>query len=231
MNLLERIKAMFSGSSGDAEQVIKNANSTREMLEHLDELITQNEVELRKTRQELARLELSERASIENIKSGRVGDKEKQFVLLQIKRTRTQMDNLKLKADILNKNIELHMNLVGKIQAMEAMDLRGIEQSVVERVMLDFEEGMEKFRESVQTGDGVVQSRDEVLTTKDKEELRKLEQEIMGEDTRRMQRTTDDNLREIEEEIMRAESKKKEQEPGAQATGKRSKEEPEAQVE
>ena len=39
MNLLERIKAMFSGSSGDAEQVIKNANSTREMLEHLDELV------------------------------------------------------------------------------------------------------------------------------------------------------------------------------------------------
>lgn len=225
MNLLERIKLMFSGTSGDAEMVIKNSSSTREMLEHLDELITQNEVELRKTRQELARLELSERASIENIKSGRVGDKEKQFVLLQIKRTRTQMDNLKLKADILNKNIELHMNLVGKIQAMEAMDLRGIEQSVVERVMLDFEEGMEKFRDSVQTGDGVVQNRDEVLTTKDKEELRKLEKEIMGEDTRRLQqRTTDDDLREIEEEIRQRENERDQTKP-------KTTEEPEAQVE
>ncbi|MCZ7605394.1 MAG: hypothetical protein M5U25_04845 [Planctomycetota bacterium] len=168
MNLLERIKMMLTGSAGEAEQVIKDAHSTREMLEHLDELITQNEVELRKTRQELARLELSERASIENIKSGRVGDREKEFVLLQIKRTRTQMSNLKLKADILNKNIELHMNLVGKIQAMEAMDLRGIEQNVVERVMLDFEEGMEKFRDSVHTGEGVTQTREEVLTSKDK---------------------------------------------------------------
>ena len=229
MNLLERIKLMFSGSTGDAEMVIKNANSTREMLEHLDELITQNEVELRKTRQELARLELSERASIENIKTGRVGDREKEFVLLQIKRTRTHMGNLKLKADILNKNIELHMNLVGKIQAMEAMDLRGIEQSVVERVMLDFEEGMDKFRESVQTGDGVVQSRDEVLSNKDKEDLRKLEKEIMGEETRQRQRTTDEDLREIEEEIMRREIKRDEAEAKSEAS--KTNEEPEAQVE
>lgn len=221
MNLLERIKQMIQGMSGEAEQVIKDAHSTREMLEHLDELITRNEVELRKTRQELARLELSERASIENIKSGRVGEREKEFVLLQIKRTRTQMGNLKLKADILNKNIELHMNLVGKIQAMEAMDLRGIEQSVVERVMLDFEEGMEKFRDSVQTGEGVVQSRDEVLTSKDKEDLRKLEKEILGEEPKH--RVLDADLREIEEEIMAREN--------AQKPKTRSTEEPEAQVE
>jgi hypothetical protein len=96
------------------------------------------------------------------------------------------------------------MNLVGKIQAMEAMDLRGIEQNVVERVMLDFEEGMEKFRDSVHTGEGVTQTRDEVLTSKDKEDLRKLEKEIMGE-APPVHRTTDDDLREIEEEIMRSE--------------------------
>lgn len=181
MSILDRIKLMIKGQAGEAEQVIKDSHSTGEMLGHLDELITRNEVELRKTRQELARLELSERASIENIKSGRVGDREKEFVLLQIKRTRGQMENLKLRADILNKNIELHLNLVGKIQAMEAMDLRGIEQNVVERVMLDFEEGMEKFRENVTTGEGVTKARNEVLSSKDKEDLRKLEKEILGE--------------------------------------------------
>jgi hypothetical protein len=224
-SLLDRIKQMIKGTSGEAEQVIKDAHSTLEMLDHLDELITRNEVELRKTRQELARLELSERASMENIKSGRVGEREKEFVLLQIKRTRTQMGNLKLKADILNKNIELHMNLVGKIQAMEAMDLRGIEQSVVERVMLDFEEGMEKFRDSVHTGEGVTQSRDEVLTNKDKEELRKLEKEILGEVPIK-NTTTDDELAEIEAEIMRSE---KARDKAREAEDER--EDPEAQVE
>ena len=212
MSLLQKIKDMIKGTSGEAEQVIKDAHSTLEMLDHLDELITRNEVELRKTRQELARLELSERASMENIKSGRVGDREKEFVLLQIKRTRTQMGNLKLKADILNKNIELHMNLVGKIQAMEAMDLRGIEQSVVERVMLDFEEGMEKFRDSVHTGEGVTQTRDDVLTSKDKEELRKLEKEILGEQP--PTRALDDELAEIEKEVMqRQKAREKQDEP------------------
>jgi hypothetical protein len=212
MSLLQKIKDMIKGTSGEAEQVIKDAHSTLEMLDHLDELITRNEVELRKTRQELARLELSERASMENIKSGRVGDREKEFVLLQIKRTRTQMGNLKLKADILNKNIELHMNLVGKIQAMEAMDLRGIEQNVVERVMLDFEEGMEKFRDSVHTGEGVTQTRDDVLTSKDKEDLRKLEKEILGEQP--PTRTIDDELAEIEKEVNeRQKAREKQTEP------------------
>ena len=183
MSLFDKIKSMFQDQSGEAEQAIKDAGSTRELLDNLDELITRNEVELRKTRQEMGRHETSERAAIENVKSGRVGDRDKDFVLMQVKRTRSQMENLKLRADILNKNIELHMNLVGKIQAMEAMDLRGIEQSMVERLMLDFEEGMDSFREAVQTGEGAVRTEKEVLTPADKEELRKLEEEILGEKT------------------------------------------------
>ncbi|MBK9975594.1 MAG: hypothetical protein IPP14_12555 [Planctomycetes bacterium] len=218
MNLLERIKLMIKGESGEAEQVIKDSHSTREMLEHLDELITRNEVELRKTRQELARLELSERASIENIKSGRVGDREKEFVLLQIKRTRGQMENLKLRADILNKNIELHLNLVGKIQAMEAMDLRGIEQSVVERVMLDFEEGMEKFRENVTTGEGVTKARNEVLTSRDKDDLRKLEKEILGEpkSVENKNADIDAEIAKLERELSERENKAKKETGPAQ---------------
>lgn len=209
MSLLDRIKNMIKGQAGEAEQVIRDASSTREMLEHLDELITQNEVELRKTRQELARLELSERASIENIKSGRVGEREKEFVLLQIKRTRGQMESLKLKADILNKNIELHLNLVGKIQAMEAMDLRGIEQNVVERVMLDFEEGMEKYREAVHSGEGVIHKKEDVLSAKDKEDLRKLEKEILGEKPATARVDMDKELADIEAELMQAEHERK----------------------
>ncbi|MBX3461140.1 MAG: hypothetical protein KF696_14435 [Planctomycetes bacterium] len=210
MSLLDRIKNMIKGQAGEAEQVIRDASSTREMLEHLDELITQNEVELRKTRQELARLELSERASIENIKSGRVGEREKEFVLLQIKRTRGQMESLKLKADILNKNIELHLNLVGKIQAMEAMDLRGIEQNVVERVMLDFEEGMEKYREAVHAGEGVTTKKEDVLSARDKEDLRKLEKEILGEKPATRKVDMDQELADIEAELMQAERERKE---------------------
>lgn len=220
MSILERIKLMIKGQAGEAEQVIKDAHSTSEMLGHLDELITRNEVELRKTRQELARLELSERASIENIKSGRVGEREKEFVLLQIKRTRGQMENLKLRADILNKNIELHLNLVGKIQAMEAMDLRGIEQNVVERVMLDFEEGMEKFRENVTTGEGVTKARNEVLSAKDKDDLRKLEKEILGEPKPSANHNADidTEIAKLEKELAQREGKAAKEAPPSQKT-------------
>jgi hypothetical protein len=214
MSILERIKDMIRGHTGVTEQAIRNASSTREVLEHIDDLITTNEVELRKTRNELARLEMSERAAVENVKSGRVGDREKEFVLLQIKRTRGQMDSLKLKADILNKNIELHMNLVGKIQAMEAMDLRGIEQSMVEKVMLDYEEGMEKFREAVHSGEEVTKKKDGVLTARDKEDLRKLEAEILGEKKapakKESEGFSDEALAELEAELMQSERERKE---------------------
>ncbi|MCC6572844.1 MAG: hypothetical protein IT462_03545 [Planctomycetes bacterium] len=180
MALFDKFKALFKGKEGEAEEAIRDSRSTRESLDKLDELITRNEVELRKTRQELARLELQERASVESVKAGKIGDREKEFVLLQVKRTRGQMDALKLRADILNKNIELHLNLVGKIQAMEAMDLRGIEQPMVERIMLEFEEGMEKFREAVNTGETLTKQHAGVLSVADKEELRKLEKEVLG---------------------------------------------------
>lgn len=180
MSLFDKFKALFKGKEGEAEEAIRDSRTTRESLEKLDELITRNEVELRKTRQELARLELQERASVESIKAGKIGEREKEFVLLQVKRTRGQMDALKLRADILNKNIELHLNLVGKIQAMEAMDLRGIEQPMVERIMIEFEEGMERFREAVNTGETLTKQGSGVLTNADRDELRKLEKEVLG---------------------------------------------------
>jgi hypothetical protein len=226
MNLLDRIKKLLHGQAGDAEQVIRNATSTTDMLDQLDHLITQNEVELRKTRNELARLEMAESANVENIKAGRVGEREKEFVLLQIKRTRGQMESLKRKADILNKNIELHMNLVGKIQAMEAMDLRGIEQNMVERVMLDFEEGMEKFREAVQTGDGITKQKEEVLTARDKDELKKLEKEILGEAApEKKQSDMDKELAELEAKLGRRMEKR------AQPDTPHKEKEPEEQLE
>lgn len=212
MALFDKFKALFKGKEGEAEEAIADSRSTRESLEKLDELITRNEVELRKTRQELARLELQERASVESMKAGKIGDREKEFVLLQIKRTRGQMDALKLRADILNKNIELHLNLVGKIQAMEAMDLRGIEQPMVERIMLEFEEGMEKFREAVNTGESLTKQHSGVLSAADKEELRRLEKEIVGSTP---DRATKDA--EIDAEIARIEAEIKDREQGAKA--------------
>jgi hypothetical protein len=68
---------------------------------------------------------------------------------------------------------------------------------------------MEKFRDAVHTGEGVTQTRDDVLTNKDKEELRKLEKEILGEAP--PTRTTDDELAEIEEEIMQRQKQRDKQ--------------------
>ena len=213
MSLFEKIKSMFQDQPGEAEQAIKDSRSTREMLENLDELITRNEVELHKAHQELGRLEASEGLGIEKVRTGRVGEREKDMVLMQVRRTRSQMENLKLRADILNKNIELHLNLVGKIRAMEAMDLRGIEQSMVERLMLDFEEGMDAFREAVQTGEGAVRSEKDVLTPADKEELRKLEEEIMGEKTLTPgSQESEDALNEIKQALEEQEGGGKEKE-------------------
>ena len=93
------------------------------------------------------------------------------------------------------------------------------------------------FRESVETGEGVTETRADVLTPKDKEDLRELEKEILGENKIHKQREQDDaTLKEIEEELAlrSGDSKQKPEVESTDSSGKGDndvKEEPEAQVE
>ena len=49
--------------------------------------------------------------------------------LRRIGRLRKQMDNLEERLRIYNRNINLQIHLAGKVQALDAMELRGVDES------------------------------------------------------------------------------------------------------
>jgi len=142
----------------------------------LDKLVLDSETQLRFIRQQIAACSIQEADMIQNLKNGSLGGREKEFALLAIKRDRVTMESLKSKAEILNKNIEAHMNTIGKLWAMEAIALRNIDSEMLERVVLDFEEGMDAYTKE----NSIELQPPSTLTSQHREELHQLENEILG---------------------------------------------------
>ncbi len=180
MGLGDFFKRLFGRGGDPDEEKPVDKEAMREELDRYDELITRNEVELRKVMQELQRLELQERGSAENFKAGRIGDQEKEVVLLSIKRNRTRIESLKHRIHVYNKNIEVLQSMVDKHQTIAAMNLRGIENQMVERLAMDFDERKDKYMESIETANSMKGTDTGILTLSEKEDLKKLERELMG---------------------------------------------------
>lgn len=180
MGLGDFFKRMFGrGGDPDAEAPVDKV-AMREELDRYDELITRNEVELRKVMQELQRLESHEKDQADKLKAGKIGDQEKEVVLLSIKRNRTRIESLKHRIHVYNKNIEVLQSMVDKHQTIAAMNLRGIESQMVERLAMDFDERKDKYMESIETANSMKNTDTGILSLSEKEDLKKLERELMG---------------------------------------------------
>ncbi|KAA0214390.1 hypothetical protein EDM80_06850 [bacterium] len=180
MGLGDFFRRLFGrGGDPDAEAPVDKA-AMREELDRYDELITRNEVELRKVMQELQRLELQEKAQADALKAGKIGEQEKEVVLLSVKRNRTRIESLKHRIHVYNKNIEVLQSMVDKHQTIAAMNLRGIENQMVERLAMDFDERKDKYMESIETANAMKGTDTGILSLAEKEDLKKLERELLG---------------------------------------------------
>lgn len=180
MGLGDFFRRLFGrGGDPDKERPVDKA-AMREELDRYDELITRNEVELRKVMQELQRLEMQEKAQAEALKAGKIGDQEKEVVLLSVKRNRTRIESLKHRIHVYNKNIEVLQSMVDKHQTIAAMNLRGIENQMVERLAMDFDERKDKYMESIETANAMKGTDTGILSLAEKEDLKKLERELLG---------------------------------------------------
>lgn len=180
MGLGDFFRRLFGRSGDPDEERPVDKAAMREELDRYDELITRNEVELRKVMQELQRLEMQEKAQAEALKAGKIGDQEKEVVLLSVKRNRTRIESLKHRIHVYNKNIEVLQSMVDKHQTIAAMNLRGIENQMVERLAMDFDERKDKYMESIETANAMKGTDTGILSLAEKEDLKKLERELLG---------------------------------------------------
>ncbi|MGE0434778.1 MAG: hypothetical protein AB7S36_21160, partial [Planctomycetota bacterium] len=182
MNLLDRVKQFLTGTElpPEAREKLEKALNYRDLLEALDRVCTANEVKLRELELEIGKLEAVERSEVEQLKEDGVTDRQKKLVLQRIQRVRRNIQMLDDKIDIHTKNIELHQNLMGKIQRIESMSLQAVDDELISEVVSDFEEQFDKYKSVLHTGEAAEQKVASPLSTKDRVELKKLEEELLG---------------------------------------------------
>ena len=179
--LFDKIKMLFSRPEipDETKGILSGATTTREILEGIDELLTRNELEFNEVNREIGKLEDIEVEEMDKVRSGNLPQRAKQNTLLYIKRIRKQMDNLQNRLNIFDKNINLHQNLIAKIQDMEAMQLRGVEESEIDEILLEFEGNFEKYTNTMLAGELAAESQS-IMTSQEELELKKMEEEIMA---------------------------------------------------
>ena len=148
--------------------------SPKEALQDLDAIVTRNEMGLAALRSEIEKVDAELHTEENKIRGQAVVGWEKRFVLQSVRRLRTHLINLDRRMGIYDKNLTVALALIGKVEDMEAMSLRGVNTEEIDRVLLDFEEQMAKYLDvvgfSIEPTDPVQEER----------ELEELEKEILG---------------------------------------------------
>lgn len=203
MTIMDKLKGLFHrrGMGDEARGVFDRAKSTRELLAGLDDLLTRNEVELKALQKQIAHLEDLENESIGRIREGLPEGRRKRNALVELQRLRKQLENLDSRQRIYDRNMSLHLNLIGKIQDMEAMELSGVKEGEIDRIVMDFEEQFEKWQGTVMAGEVAV--RELSGSVADDVDTAALERELLGP-ARTAQPEADPELAKLEAEIMKA---------------------------
>lgn len=181
MNILDKIRKMFSRGEmpEEARSVIRDAKTTQEALAGLDSVLTKNEIEINKLKKEIDKVDGILQEEEGKIRDEKVQGRQKRYTLQYVKRLRGHLDNLENRMSIYDKNINLHIKLIGKIQDMEAMALRGVDEAQIDRIIMEFEDQVSKYMDVVHAGEAGFEASTNIADREDKD-LARLEREIMG---------------------------------------------------
>jgi hypothetical protein len=181
MNILDKLRNLFSRGGGipdEARTVIENARSTRELLTGLDAVLTRNEMEFNKLKKEIDKVVgiLSDEEA--KVQDGDLQGRQKRYTLQYIKRLRSHLDNLDHRMTIYDKNINLHIQLIGKIQDMEAMALRGVDEKQIDKIIMEFEDQVGAYMDVVRAGEAGFEASTSIAEKEDRA-LAALEKELI----------------------------------------------------
>jgi hypothetical protein len=181
VTLLEKLKALFNRDEipDEAKLIFDSAKTPADLLRGLDELLTRNEVEAKELNEEITKTEMLAQDEEDKVRTGNLPERQKRQALLHVKRLRKQMDNYEGRLRIYERNMNLHLNLIGKIQQMEAMKLGGVDESRIDQIVMDFEEKLEKYADIMNAAEAH-EAKSTVVSAREERELRDLEDEITG---------------------------------------------------
>jgi hypothetical protein len=182
MSIMEKLKALFQGENvpDETRQIYQSASGTRDLVKGLETLRARNEIDLRDNEEQLIGLEKAIIAEENSIRKGGLTTTEEMIILRRIERLAKQRANLEKQVSIYHENVNLHLNLIAKIQEMEAMRSRGVSEDEIDRLAGDVEAHVEEYKRvsiAAEDGSSIVSAVDESAERRRLEELKK---RIMG---------------------------------------------------
>jgi len=181
-SVMDKLKDLFQRADvpDDAREIYLKAANPRELLKGLETQRGKNEIELREHEDQLIALEKSLRAEEDRIRNGGLSPVEESTVLRRIERFGKQLQNLERLAAIYNGNVNFHINLIAKIQEMEAMRARGVSEEQIDRLVEEAEENLETYRRESLAGESAAQMRESVSHSAERARLAEIKQRIVG---------------------------------------------------
>jgi hypothetical protein len=148
MSVMEKLKNLFQRSDlpDETRQLYLRAASPRDLIKGLGVLHGRNEIDLRDSEQELIGLEKAIGLEEESVRRGGMTPTEETIVLRRIERLEKQRLNLERQVSIYNENVNLHLNLIAKIQEMEAMRSRGVGEDEIDQLVEEVEDRVEEYK-------------------------------------------------------------------------------------
>jgi len=178
MSVMDKLKNLFQRADlpDETRQLYLTAANPRDLIKGLETLRGRNEIDLRENEEELIGLEKAIIMEENAIRKGGLTPTEETIILRRIERLEKQRGNLEKQVAIYNENVNLHLNLIAKIQEMEAMRSRGVGEEEIDRLVDEVEDHVEEYKRvsiAAEGGANIVPAVDESAERRRLEEIKK----------------------------------------------------------
>ena len=178
MSVMDKLKNLFQRADlpDETRQLYLNAANPRDLVKGLETLRGRNEIDLRENEEELIGLEKAIILEENTIRKGGQTPTEETIILRRIERLEKQRGNLEKQVAIYNENVNLHLNLIAKIQEMEAMRSRGVGEEEIDRLVDEVEDHVEEYKRvsiAAEGGSNTVPAVDQSAERRRLEEIKK----------------------------------------------------------
>lgn len=178
MSVMEKLKNLFQSADlpDETRQIYGRASSPRELLKELEAIRARNEIDLRECEEQLLGVEKAIALEEQAVRRGGLTPTEETIALRRIERLEKHRANSERQARIYNENVNLHMNLIAKVQELEAMRARGVGEDEIDRLIGEVEAGITDYKRvsiAAESGAAVAAPVDESAERRRLEELKR----------------------------------------------------------
>ncbi len=179
MEIMDKLARLFQRPEipPEARSIFQGARDPAQLREGLDALRARNEINLQEHEERMLSLEGGIEKYEQQVRENGLGREGQDVILRRVLRMRKEMDNLKGLITIYDDNTGLLLNLVARIQEMEAKKAIGVSEGDIDSFLEGVDANFQDYRHMRLAGNDADRSR--VVQAADRKDLDELRMRIL----------------------------------------------------